>query len=177
MDNELENIKNKFIGQLGLDLMQDAAEKFQVTSEENARNALSMALQSRKLEKQMELTRVELTRPHVDYQRAVNKLAKDFKEKLESIEKQLHKKIDGWIQVNKDNPFISVEEIRVEDGILYTQKSWQYEIIDDSAVPREYLQINENRVESEIKKGIRNIPGIRIYQAEKTVLRVKNLEE
>lgn len=177
LKGKLETIENKLIGEIAIHLMEESAEKFVILTEADARNALSMALQSRKFESQMEKTRTELTRPHLDYQRAINKLAKDFKEKLESIEKSLHKKIDIWIEINKENPFLSVDEIKVEDGMLYTQKKWDFEIIDKDLIPMSYKCIDEIKIKEAVEKGLRDIPGIRIYQNEKTVLRTKNLEK
>ena len=147
----------------------------EVRDEGSARIALSMAMQSRKLEKALDETRAEITKPHLDYQRAVNRLAKSYQLKLEQIEHRLQQKIEKWMVEQQDNPFTKVDEIRVDDGTLYTQKHWDFTVDDDSdELPREYMIANSVAIKDAIKKGIRNIPGVSIYQVEQVVMRVKN---
>lgn len=47
-----------------------------------------------------------------------------------------------------------------------TKKVWTFEIIEKDEVPLEYLEVNETAVRCAIRIGIRNIPGIKIYQKE-----------
>jgi hypothetical protein len=171
---DINSIKHNIEREFNLALLQGYAETLQVTCEDTAKNALSTALQARKLGIALDKSKSEITKPHFDYQKAINQLVKDFKEKLVDIENSLHRKIDGWRKSVKENPFIRVDEIRVEDGQLYTQKLWNYEIEDDSLVPDKFKSIDDKKITKAIDNGIINIPGIRVYQQEKTVLRVKN---
>jgi hypothetical protein len=38
-------------------------------------------------------------------------------------------------------------------------------------VPREYLVLNESAVRAAIKNGVRNIPGLKIFETAGTVIR------
>jgi len=164
----------EFLKLADIDDLTEKSNSLAVICEESAKNALSMALQSRKLEKALEESRVEITRPHLDFQRAVNKMAKDFKAKLDSIEQRLHEKINAWMQSQKDNPFTITDSLTVEDGIIYTKEAWKFDIDDSTKIPIEFFKIDHDAIEKAVKNGIRNIPGVSIYKVETTHLRIKN---
>lgn len=48
---------------------------------------------------------------------------------------------------------------------------WRHEVTDPAAVPRQYMVINEMAVKAAIAGGIRDIPGIRIFEDVKTSIR------
>lgn len=50
-------------------------------------------------------------------------------------------------------------------------KTWTYEIEADSEVPRAYLMINHAKIREDMVKGVRSIPGVRIYQKDGITLR------
>jgi hypothetical protein len=61
---------------------------------------------------------------------------------------------------------------RTETGAAaFQRKSWEFELSDILQVPRDYLILDEKRVRDSIRMGIREIPGIRIFETTKTVLR------
>lgn len=156
------------------DLQEMATEIQVVTTEKEAKHALSMALQSRKLEKTLDTIRANIVKPHFEYQKYVNSVVKDFREKLVSIEEHLHGKIDTWMQEQNENPFTPIEKLEVEDGTLTTKKSYEFMIEDDKLIPAEYKTIDKEAVEKAIKYGTRKIPGIKIVEKTETALRVKN---
>jgi len=171
---DIEKLESEIEKTLEIEWMRDKAMNYEVTCEDTAKHALSMALQSRKLEKTLEQSRTEIIKPHLDYQRAVNKLVKDFQAKLDNMEKSLQAKIEVWMNEQKENPFATVEEIRVDDGMIYTQKYWDFEIENPHLVPNNYKTIVDSLIEKDIKNGVRNIPGVKIIEKEKTMMRIKN---
>lgn len=48
---------------------------------------------------------------------------------------------------------------------------WTYEVVDLAKVPREYLALNPTKVNAAIKAGLRECPGLRIFQEQTTVVR------
>ena len=55
--------------------------------------------------------------------------------------------------------------VRSESGGSATQrKVWKFEVTDAQAVPREYLVVNESLVRQHVANGVREIPGVRIYE-------------
>jgi hypothetical protein len=55
------------------------------------------------------------------------------------------------------------------------RKNWKFEIIDENAIPRKYLQPNLVQIGKEVRAAgdTLSIPGIRIYPDEKEVVRTK----
>lgn len=56
-------------------------------------------------------------------------------------------------------------------GSLQVSKPWDFEVEDVGAVPKEYLTVDEAKVRSAIKAGIRDIPGVRIFQRTQLAVR------
>jgi len=52
-----------------------------------------------------------------------------------------------------------------------THKVWKFEIIDAAKVPWGYRVISENRIREAVRDGVRDIPGVRIYQEEIMVIK------
>jgi len=70
------------------------------------------------------------------------------------------------------------KEIRAEEQKLQSapapsgiRKQWTFELVDLNKVPHQYLMLDEAKVKAAIKLGVRDIPGIRIFQKESLVLR------
>lgn len=56
----------------------------------------------------------------------------------------------------------------------YVTRSWTFEVIDLDQVPRPYLSLNTEAVRAAItKEGMKDIPGLRIFQSES--LRVRGV--
>lgn len=51
------------------------------------------------------------------------------------------------------------------------RKVWKYDIINEMQIPREYLEINHTAIRSAVAGGVREIPGVTIYQTEQLVIR------
>lgn len=154
------------------------ATSHEILNEESASQALSMSLQARKIRKQLDETRLAIVRPHLDFQRAVNKIVKEYETVLEKIENDLKTKLDEYLQNSSSSnnaEFIAKSrEILVEDGKLAKVKKWVWELENEQLVPREYLSLNEKKIESAIKNGVRNIPGIKVFEKEEISMRIKN---
>lgn len=54
----------------------------------------------------------------------------------------------------------------VEEGSVQTRKVWTFEVEDLGKVPMEYLSLDESKVRAAIRAGIREVPGLRIFQKE-----------
>lgn len=51
------------------------------------------------------------------------------------------------------------------------RKDWAFEVINHNQVPREFLTVDEAKVKTAIKNGVRSITGIAIYQKDVAVIR------
>lgn len=62
---------------------------------------------------------------------------------------------------------------RSEGAVASTVLVWDFEVEDDTKVPRVYLMVDEKLIREAIRGGIRDIPGVRIFErAEMRVRRV-----
>lgn len=149
-----------------------------IVDEKSASQALSMSLQARKIRKQLDETRLEIVRPHVDFQKSINKIVKEYETKLEEIEENLKSKLDAYLKestsTNNASFMVLAKEMTVEDGKLKKVKKWTWELENENFVPREYLCIDEKKIAEAVKHGVRNIPGIKIFEKEEITMRVKN---
>jgi hypothetical protein len=155
--------------------------------------ALSFSLEARSLYKKIEQARKEITEPARRFANRVNDSAKVFTEKLKEIEKIIQVKVDDWKKKTQALHEMKREElemlaeamdlstsdlvhnqlttVRVQGGLAYEKTDWKYDVENLSVVPREFLRLDEEKVKLAIKSGAREIPGLRIVEETKTVIR------
>ena len=61
--------------------------------------------------------------------------------------------------------------VRTEEGSAHQRRVWTFEIIDAALVPVIYKVVDEQKIRDAIKQGMRDIPGLRIFEETKTVFR------
>jgi len=61
--------------------------------------------------------------------------------------------------------------VRTESGSSFQKKRWTFEIENESDIPRHYLAIDEKKIQADINAGVREIPGVRIFQKKETNFR------
>ena len=62
-------------------------------------------------------------------------------------------------------------QVRTESGMTYVQKRWKARITDEKIVPREFLGVDQVKVNDAIKSGVREIPGIEIFEESTVAVR------
>jgi len=60
---------------------------------------------------------------------------------------------------------------RTESGTAYQRTTWEFEIEDGTKVPGEYKIVDERLIREAVRAGVRQIPGVRIYQKTQTQIR------
>ncbi len=61
---------------------------------------------------------------------------------------------------------------RSESGVAaYQRKTWTFEITDETQIPREYLKVDDSKIRDAIKMGVREVPGLKIFESSTTVFR------
>ena len=172
-----------------VDKILEYTKKLAVESKSDASQAIDVIAKSRKLVNEITEKKKELTREARDYVTNINNLAKDFLGPLLLVGDIITQKIDHWkIQNNETDQQVSqMEEFGIdvistfEDGAhirsahasSYERISYTFELQDAKDVPLEYLCVDEEKVNQAIKNGIRNIPGLKIVQQTKTIIRSK----
>lgn len=60
---------------------------------------------------------------------------------------------------------------RTETGSASQVKTWTFDVVDPQAVPREYLIVDDRLIRQAVKNGIREIPGVKVYEKTETRIR------
>ncbi|MBX3253946.1 MAG: hypothetical protein KF862_07370 [Chitinophagaceae bacterium] len=60
--------------------------------------------------------------------------------------------------------FAPSHSIPIPAKLKGTTRRWTFQVTDGSIVPKEYLKVDEVAIREAVNKGIRDIPGVRIYQ-------------
>jgi len=99
---------------------------------------------------------------------AAKKAADDLQKKLDE-----EAKVTGTEPVKVETPIIAKKEsiTRTETGSAHGRKIWAFEIVDVKAVPREYLVVSDTLIRDAVKGGIRQIPGVEIFEKSVTTFR------
>lgn len=177
-DIELKQLaKEKLEKDLEIEALVRVSHEYEIKNEEHLNQALSMSLQARKLKSAVEKSRKNIVKPHIDFNRAVNEMAMEVKNKLYEIERTLTTKMVEWMQKEgKQNMVQSLVHLKVDDGALKTKVAYEYELVNINLVPSEFLiiSLDDKKIQEAIKLGIRKIPGLEIKESLETSLRVKN---
>lgn len=92
--------------------------------------------------------------------------AKEKKDREEMEQKLKDAAFFGESTVDIDEPkaeeaFINVAPVAT--GVS-TKMVWTFEIVDESKLPREMLSVDERKIKAAVDFGVRDIPGLKIYQ-------------
>lgn len=82
-------------------------------------------------------------------------------------------KAAGVEPVKIEAPAVPAQDkvVRTEAGTASQRKVWKFEVMDPAAVPRAYLLVDEKSIREAVKMGVREIPGVRIYEETETIIR------
>ncbi len=111
----------------------------------------------------------ELEYPFEEADRIVRQKLIRFRAEEEQRRREEEKKLQ------ETNMFAVVPKLaatqRAEMGQAIAHKVWEFEIEDEAQIPREYLSVDTKKIREAINRGVRHIPGVRIYQTERITVR------
>lgn len=61
--------------------------------------------------------------------------------------------------------------IHTAEGSAHQRKEWRFEVEDTSKVPTQYLIVDHAAIRKAVAAGVREIPGVRIYEETTTVIK------
>lgn len=186
---ELQNIESQISPVI------EKAESYAVNTIADVDNASSFLKEIKDMEKIVEDKRLTFTKPLNESLKNINDTFKKMKEPLEQARDLLTKKILTWKRIEaervaqeqaayrkiqeaeaelrrlQDKPEIIEEPITIAPvvnkiGNMQTIKRWKYEVTSFEEVPDVFKIIENVRVIEAIRSGVRDIPGIKIYQEE-----------
>ena len=185
---QLENIRSEIeTFRSDVDELLLYTKSIEVKNVNEAKHAIDSVAKSRRLIKDIDKKKKELTKKARDYTSKINNLAKDFLEPLMMVEDLIIEKFDKWKQqpnvdyISMDDfeleidPFVEKDYIRSELATATVRNSYRIELCDANVVPLEYMTLDEDRVLQAIKSGIREIPGVKIIKETKTAIRSHSL--
>lgn len=131
--------------------------------------------------KTVEDQRIAFTKPLNESLRSINSFFKRFSDPIAQADRDLRvklanhrkaleaKRVEEQIAaVENDEP--EVPELRKKIGGVVVKKVWTFKILNKDEVPQQYLVVDEVAVRAAIRSGVREIPGVNIYQEDQVSL-------
>ena len=114
---------------------------------------------------------VEQQRARIEAQRRADEEAKKLQEMVNQ-----ESKAAGLEPVVVAAPVIPAAVVtRTDNGSASLRKVWAWKLVNFNMVPDELKTINDKAVNQAVKSGVRNIPGIEIYEESQTVIRAASV--
>jgi len=66
-----------------------------------------------------------------------------------------------------------VKTIRSSAGTLTVKEVWDFEVLDAALIPESFKTVNEKAIRAAVKAGVREIPGVRVFQTEQVAVRAQ----
>ena len=179
--------------QVQIDKILKAVIDFEVNDDESSRKILNAYSDSKFLLKEVEEIKRKICAPYKHFINLVNESYKACKYQAEISQEVITKKLSSYQdklnqlkeigQNDNKNTFeylsLSIEEIvqndqkigSTEKTIVSHKIDKTFCVIDINLVPKEYLKVDEGKINQAIKMGVSNIPGIQIIENKKMILR------
>ncbi len=115
-----------------------------------------------------------------DYHAYQEKLRLEEEERLRKLAEKEQKRLEKKAEKRGETPPPPMpipivpqvaKTVKTEAGSASIKTYWTWELVDINKVPREYMELNEKAVNMAVKMGIREIPGIRIFQTQTVAVR------
>lgn len=151
---------------------------FDGTTVQGREDLAAIALDARERRLKLEAEMEKITKPQWTAYKATRALFTPALDGYSQIEKKAKEKIaEGMVQHNKDaekaldvvaatgdaEALAKVEAAAAPKGMTLS-KSWTYRVTDEKLVPREYMMVQHAKIQLAIAEGVREIPGIEIFQ-------------
>ncbi len=184
MDKSIENKIDKAVKTVNK-LVSKIETVVEITSDEGVSIATEYLVQVKNRLKEHEEERTSYTQPINESLRRINARFKEITEPLKAAETKLKSAILDYrakieekrleaekeLQNTTGSNELVVEStlpdtVESKSGESRTVRRWTFNIEDFKKVPREYLTVDETKVDNAIKEGKREIKGLKIYQEE-----------
>jgi hypothetical protein len=158
-------------------------------NEQSYRSITSIYAQAKNWQKLIETHRKEATSNARHVINTINDKAKEFSEPLDQIIQIANAKTAQYLAIKQAELKAEQDEAsmlgvtipqvmtevpsRGEGAMAYTRVEKKFRVTDISKVPVQYLMLNEEAVDRDVKLGIGSIPGIVIYEETKVHLRTR----
>ncbi len=170
-------------------------EQLKVDTEANYKSITSVYAQARSWKKCIEAKRKDLNEPLRKKMAVINDKAKELTDPLDQVINLANAKVHGYHKHLEDlkrkeeetlrnaaSLFDAEDEVYVapvdkilrgDGAISVTKTEKHFKVLDLSKVPLKYLMVNEKAIEHDLKLGINEVPGLEIWEENKTQLRTR----
>lgn len=169
----------------------EIADSLVVSAKAEENDAYDILKRIKTLSEEIESRRTSITKPLNASLRAANALFKPLSSPLKTAKDIIKGKIVDFQDEQEEKAAKQqairdkVEATRQAKGVEYEEaepvtpdvgestitKRWAYDVKDLSKVPREYLALNTSVIWTAIRNGVRDIPGLKIYQEKNVSVR------
>ncbi len=142
-----------------------AAESYEIVNQESMEGGINFLGKIKAAADRVEQTRKFFTKPLLDLKKTYDSKFTPVTDELEKAEKALKKKMTDYRLTLPENA-PAEKTTKTADAKATFVKVWKHRVIDETKVPPEYLMVNEKKIGKVVDAGIRNIPGVEIYETE-----------
>jgi hypothetical protein len=88
-------------------------------------------------------------------------------------EELLDRAMDSEVEARhaQEAAVLPARSVKTDVGAAHTRKVWAFKLVNVAQVPAEYLEVNSVAVRRAIAGGVREIPGLEIYQEDQLAVR------
>lgn len=128
-----------------------------------------------------------ITEPLVQAEDILKRKVLTFRQEQERIRLAEQKRLEEeaakkQAEINKlaeqkgvEAPVLNVPKLAELDKTVNTstiKKVWTFEVTDLNLIPREYLVVDETKIRNAVREGVRNIPGVKIFEKDQLAVRI-----
>lgn len=157
-------------------LIEEASNIKYLSTEEEQKKALHMLGNIRKTRKSIDGKRKAITESARKFTSETNEKAKEMMEPLQKIESQLEQMIFAYttkqLEIKEDKCSLEDPVVRSNGTSMFLKWKSIWNVEDFDKIPREYLTVDEKKIEKAIDFGIDDIEGIEIKKKLTSQVRV-----
>lgn len=142
-----------------------AAENYSIVDQESLEGAIDFLGKVKEAHDRVERTRKFFTKPLLDLKRTFDERFSPTADELEKAEASLKKKMTDYRLTLPSNA-TAPTTAKTADAKATFVKVWKYRVSEPDRVPPEYMKVDEDKIAKVVKAGIRNIPGVKIWEEE-----------
>lgn len=113
--------------------------------------------------KREEAERLAAEKEAEDKRKADEAMAEAAKLEEEGKTEEALEALDKATEIEETREKVAIPEALKTEGV-HTRRNWTYRVINEALIPRDCLSEDSKKINAKIKAGIREIPGLQIYQ-------------
>jgi len=159
-------------------------ETIEINSQDDAENLKNISQVLAERGKEAENIRNDLLNPYREQTKKINDFCKRVTGPIEQARRKINGLLLAWQKSLQPKPKLAdisdllskskleiKEEMKPEQApIIQERKTWTFDIVDSSKIPRQYMTPDTVEINKAIRTGKRSIKGLKIYQKSTGVL-------